>query len=146
VHIDVGQVDKVMGKAFLVREDTFRAAGEAYAMMEPYAVVASYKNGTLDLWMPNAGPHVRAKALSNLLKIPLNRVRVRHIHSGGAFGGRSEVAPGDLVASLLSIKAGRPADVDFDTDQLPPVREAAIRARLASAKTIAEVERAFTDD
>ena len=117
VQIDVGEVDKAMGKAFLVREDTFSAAGEAYAMMEPYAVVASYKNGFLDLWMPNAGPHVRAKALSNLLKMPLNKVRVRHINSGGAFGGRSEVAPGDLVASLLSIKADRPVKLVLSREE-----------------------------
>lgn len=117
VHIDVGEVDRALDKAYLVREDTFRAAGEAYAMMEPYAVVASYKNGYLDLWMPNAGPHVRAKALSNLLKIPLNRVRVRHINSGGAFGGRSEVAPGDLVASLLSIQAGRPVKLVLSREE-----------------------------
>jgi len=108
IHIDVGEVDKAMAEAYYVREDTFKAAGEAYAMMEPYAVVASYQNGYLDLWMPNAGPHVRAKALSNLLKIPLNKVRVRHINSGGAFGGRSEVSPGDFIASLLSVKSGRP--------------------------------------
>jgi CO/xanthine dehydrogenase Mo-binding subunit len=108
VHIDVGDVDRAMAEAYLVREDTFSAAGEAYAMMEPYAVLASYKNGYLDLWMPNAGPHVRAKALSNLLKIPLNKVRIRHINSGGAFGGRSEVSPGDFITSLLSIKTGRP--------------------------------------
>ncbi len=117
VHIDVGEVDRAMEKAYLVREDTFQAAGEAYAMTEPYAVLASYKNGYLDLWMPNAGPHVRAKALSNLLKIPLNRVRVRHINSGGAFGGRSEVAPGDLVASLLSIKAGRPVKLVLSREE-----------------------------
>ncbi|RPI88980.1 MAG: aldehyde oxidase, partial [Spirochaetales bacterium] len=117
VHIDVGEVDKAMGKAFLVREDTFRAAGEAYAMMEPYAVVASYNNGFLDLWMPNAGPHVRAKALSNLLKMRLNKVRVRHITSGGAFGGRSEVSPGDLVASLLSIKTGRPVKLVLSREE-----------------------------
>lgn len=117
VHIDVGEVDKAMAKAYLVREDTFKAAGEAYAMMEPYAVVASYANGYLDLWMPNAGPHVRAKALSNLLKIPLNRVRVRHINSGGAFGGRSEVAPGDLVASLLTIKSGRPVKLVLSREE-----------------------------
>jgi len=117
VHIDVGDVDKAMGEAFLVREDTFRAAGEAYAMMEPYAVVASYANGFLDLWMPNAGPHVRAKALSNLLRMPLNKVRVRPVHSGGAFGGRSEVSPGDLVASLLSIKAGRPVKLALSREE-----------------------------
>ncbi|WP_028323006.1 xanthine dehydrogenase family protein molybdopterin-binding subunit [Desulfatiglans anilini] len=117
VHIDVGEVDKAMEEAFLVREDTFRAGGEAYAMMEPYAVVASYSNGFLDLWMPNAGPHVRAKALSNLLKMPLNRVRVRPINSGGAFGGRSEVSPGDLVASLLSIKTGKPVKLVLSREE-----------------------------
>ncbi|RLA85271.1 MAG: aldehyde oxidase, partial [Deltaproteobacteria bacterium] len=108
VHIEVGDVDKAFKEAYLVREDTFRAAGEAYAMMEPYAVVAHYHDGYLDLWCPNAGPHVRAKALSNLLGLPLNRVRVRHTTIGGAFGGRSEVQPADFIASLLSMKTGRP--------------------------------------
>ncbi len=117
IHIDVGEVDRAMEKAYLVREDTFKAAGEAYAMMEPYAVVASFKSGYLDLYMPNAGPHVRAKALSNMLKLPLNRVRIRHINSGGAFGGRSEVAPGDLVASLLAIKSGRPVKLVLSREE-----------------------------
>ena len=108
VHIEVGEVDDAFAKADLVREDTFKASGEAYATMEPYAVVASYANGYLDLWVPNAGPHVRAKALANLLRMPLNRVRVKHINIGGHFGARSEVSPGDLVTSLLSIKTGRP--------------------------------------
>ncbi|WP_218187975.1 xanthine dehydrogenase family protein molybdopterin-binding subunit [Desulfosarcina cetonica] len=86
-------------------------------MMEPYAVVASYRNGYLDLWMPNAGPHVRAKAIANLLKMPLNKVRVRHINSGGAFGGRSEVAPGDLVASLLAMKSGKPVKLVLSREE-----------------------------
>ncbi len=108
VHIETGDVDEAFARSDLIREDTFQAAGEAYATLEPYAVVASYANGYLDLWMPNAGPHVRAKALANLLKMPLNRVRVRHINIGGHFGSRSEVSPGDLVTALLSIKTGRP--------------------------------------
>lgn len=117
VHIDVGDVEAGFRESFIVREDTFKAAGEAYAMMEPYAVVAHYNNGYLDLWMPNAGPHVRAKALSNLLKIPLHKVRVRHIFSGGAFGGRSEVSPGDFVTALLSIKAGKPVKLVLSREE-----------------------------
>jgi CO/xanthine dehydrogenase Mo-binding subunit len=108
VHIEVGDVDKAFQQSYLVREDTFHAAGEAYSTLEPYAVMASYNNGRLDFWAPNAGPHVRAKALSNLLKLPLNKVRVRHINVGGHFGARSEISPGDLVTSLLAIKTGRP--------------------------------------
>lgn len=117
VHIDVGDVEAAFRESFIVREDTFKAAGEAYAMMEPYAVVAHYNSGYLDLWMPNAGPHVRAKALSNLLKIPLNKVRVRQVYSGGAFGGRSEVAPGDFMAALLSMKSGRPVKLVLSREE-----------------------------
>jgi len=117
VHIDVGDVESAFRESFIVREDTFKAAGEAYAMMEPYAVVAHYNSGFLDLWMPNAGPHVRAKALSNLLKLPLNKVRVRHVFSGGAFGGRSEVAPGDFITSLLSIKSGKPVKLVLSREE-----------------------------
>ncbi len=117
VHIDVGDVEAAFRESFIVREDTFKVAGEAYAMMEPYAVVAHYNSGYLDLWMPNAGPHVRAKALSNLLKIPLNKVRVRQVYSGGAFGGRSEVAPGDFMAALLSMKSGRPVKLVLSREE-----------------------------
>lgn len=108
VHIEVGEVERAFDKAYLIKEDTFHAAGEAYSTLEPYAAVASYSSGYLDLWMPNAGPHVRAKALANLLNLPLNRVRVRRISVGGHFGSRSEVSPGDFVTSLLSMKTGRP--------------------------------------
>ena len=109
VNIDVGDVDAAFEDADIILEDTFTSQGETYAMMEPYAVVANYdRDGYLDLWIPNAGPHVRAKALSNLLKLPLNRVRVRKITIGGAFGGRSEVSPSDVVCALLAMKSGRP--------------------------------------
>jgi CO/xanthine dehydrogenase Mo-binding subunit len=108
VHIDVGDIEEGFAKAYLVKEDTFDAAGEAYSTLEPYAVVAHYNSGYMDLWMPNASAHVRAKALSNLLKLPLNKVRVKHINVGGHFGSRSEVSPGDFVTALLSMKTGRP--------------------------------------
>ncbi len=117
VHIEVGDVEEAFAKAHLVREDTFNAAGEAYSTLEPYAVVADFRNGYLDLWMPNASPHVRAKALSNLLKLPLNRVRVRHINVGGHFGSRSEVSPGDFVTSLLALKTGRPVRLSLTREE-----------------------------
>ena len=118
VHIEVGDIQKAFREADIVLEDTFTAAGEMYGMLEPYAVVAHYTpDGYLDIWMPNAGPHVRAKALSNLLKLPLNKIRVHHINSGGAFGGRSEISPGDVVASLLTIKAGRPVKLVYTREE-----------------------------
>ncbi len=106
VRIDVGDVEKAFKASYYVREDTFSAPEESYFQAEPYAVVAQFDNsGNLDIWMPNAGPHLKAKPLSNCLRMPLNKVRVRKITIGGAFGGRSEISPADVICSLLARKA-----------------------------------------
>ena len=53
-------------------------------MAEPLAVVADCDSqGNIDAWFPNAAPHQKAKALSNALNLPLNKVRVRKIAQGG---------------------------------------------------------------
>jgi 4-hydroxybenzoyl-CoA reductase subunit alpha len=118
VDIDVGEVDKAMEEADVVVEDEVYSHGEAYCMMEPYCCVAWYNNdGYMDVWVPNAGPHVRAKALSNLLRLPLNKVRIRHITVGGAFGGRSEVNPNDFVTCLLTMKCRRPVKLVLSREE-----------------------------
>ncbi len=114
VNIDVGDVEKGFAESHYVREDTFRASGETYGMLEPYAVIADYKStGSIELWVPTASPHTKAKALSNLLKIPLNKVIVRRTNVGGALGGRSDVFPLDFITATLSRKARRPVKIVY---------------------------------
>ncbi len=118
VKIDVGDVDKAFEKAYLIREDKFTSNDEAYGMLEPYAVIAYYhSDGSIEIWMPNASPHTKAKALSNLLHIPLNKVIVRRPTIGGAFGGRSDIFPLDFITSLLSIKARRPVKIVYTREE-----------------------------
>ena len=45
--------------------------------------------------------------------------------------------------STKALKAGRSANVDFETDQIAPERQQAIRSRLAAATTPADVQNAF---
>lgn len=118
VPISVGDVEKGFKESHYVREDTFTAAEDSYFQAEPYAVVANFDMaGNLEMWMPNAGPHMKAKPLSNALGIPLNKVRVRKITIGGAFGGRSEIAPGDFVCALLSQKTRRPVKIVYTREE-----------------------------
>ncbi len=118
VKIDVGDVDKGFSASYLVREDTFNAPEESYFQAEPYAVVASFdSSGNLEIWMPNAGPHLKAKPLSNCLRMPLNKVRVRKITIGGAFGGRSEISPADVICALLARKAGVPVKLAYTREE-----------------------------
>ena len=118
VKIDVGDVGRGFAASHYVREDTFSAPEESYFQAEPYAVVAQFDNaGNLDIWMPNAGPHLKAKPLSNCLKMPLNKVRVRKITIGGAFGGRSEISPADVICALLARKARQPVKITYTREE-----------------------------
>jgi 4-hydroxybenzoyl-CoA reductase subunit alpha len=118
VKIDVGDVEKGFNESYLVREDTFRAPEDAYFQGEPYAVAAQFDQaGNLEIWMPNAGPHMKAKPLANVLKIPLNKVRVRKIAIGGAFGGRSEISPADVICAFLARKAHRPVKIVYTREE-----------------------------
>jgi CO/xanthine dehydrogenase Mo-binding subunit len=118
VKIDVGDVEKGFKESYLVREDTFTAPEESYFQAEPFAVVAHFDNsGNLEIWTPNAGPHLKAKPLSNSLKMPLHKVRVRKIAIGGAFGGRSEIAAADVICAMLARKAGRPVKITYSREE-----------------------------
>lgn len=118
VPIEVGDVEAGFKKSHYVREDTYAAPEDSYFQAEPYAVVAQWDlDGNLEMWMPNAGPHMKSKPLSNLLGIPLNKVRVRKIAIGGAFGGRSEISPADMICALLAKKARRPVKIAFTREE-----------------------------
>lgn len=118
VYINVGDVEKGFASSYLVREDTFTAPEDSYFQGEPYAVVAQFDHaGNLEIWMPNAGPHLKAKPLSNVLKMPLNKVRVRKITIGGAFGGRSEISPADVICALLAKKSQRPVKIVYTREE-----------------------------
>ncbi|HEY3277964.1 MAG TPA: xanthine dehydrogenase family protein molybdopterin-binding subunit [Syntrophorhabdaceae bacterium] len=118
VNIDVGDVEKGFRDSYLIVEDEFSAPEDSYFQSEPYAVVAQFdNNGNLEIWMPNAGPHLKAKPLSNCLHMPLSKVRVRKIAIGGHFGGRSEINPADVVCAFLAKKAKLPVKIVYTREE-----------------------------
>lgn len=118
VPIEVGDVEKGFKKSFLVREDRFVDSEYTYCQTEPYAVLVNCDlSGNLEIWTPNASPHTKAKALSNLLEMPLTKVKVRRICTGGAFGGRSDIFPGEFIAALMALKAARPVKLVYTREE-----------------------------
>ncbi|MFC1872003.1 xanthine dehydrogenase family protein molybdopterin-binding subunit, partial [Chloroflexota bacterium] len=117
VRVDEGEVDQALAEADLVLEGSFRGPEEGYCQAEPYAILASFDSTGIDIWCPNAGPHMKARPLSSALGIPTSRVRVRRVYIGGAFGGRSEIQAGDVVACLLSRKARRPVRIVYTREE-----------------------------
>ncbi|MDA8189042.1 MAG: xanthine dehydrogenase family protein molybdopterin-binding subunit [Dehalococcoidales bacterium] len=117
IFVDEGEVDRALEESYLVQEDRFSSPEENYCQLEPYAVLANFDSTGLDIWCPNAGPHMKARPLSNALGIPTSEVRVRKITIGGHGGGRSEVSPADFMAALLSRKARRPVKLVYTREE-----------------------------
>ncbi len=117
VRIDEGEVDKALAEADFVLEGSFRGPEESYCQGEPYAALASFDSTGVDLWCPNAGPHMKGRPLSSALGIPTSKVRLHRVYIGGAFGGRSEISPADVTACLLSRKTWRPVKLVYTREE-----------------------------
>jgi len=118
VPIEVGDVEQGFREAHYVREDRFKSGEHGYYQAEPYAVLVNCDaSGNLEIWLPTASPHTKAKALANLLNMPLHKVKLRKAYSGGAFGGRSDVFPGEFIAALLCLKARRPVKIVYTREE-----------------------------
>lgn len=117
IFVNEGNVEDALSKSSLVEEGRFFSPEESYCQTENYAVVANFDSTGLDIWCPNAGPHMKARPLSNALGIPTSEVRVRKINVGGHFGGRSEISPADFMAALLSKKAKRPVKLVYSREE-----------------------------
>lgn len=118
VDINVGSVDEALKECDYVHTERTVSDEESYFMTEPYAVLVHCdRQGTVEIWMPNASPHTKAKGLANALELPVSKVRVRHVWVGGAFGGRSDMFPGEYIASLLSRKTRRPVRLIYTREE-----------------------------
>lgn len=118
VPIHVGNVDGALKECDYVHTEKTSSEEESYFTTEPYAaLVHCDRQGTVEVWMPNASPHTKAKGLANALELPVSKVRVRHVWVGGAFGGRSDMFPGEYIASLLSRKTRRPVKLVYTREE-----------------------------
>jgi 4-hydroxybenzoyl-CoA reductase subunit alpha len=118
IPIDVGNVEEALKECDYVHKEITSSEEESYFMAEPYAVLVHCdRQGTVEVWMPNASPHTKAKGLANALELPVSKVRVRHVWTGGAFGGRSDMFPGEYIASLLSRKTRRPIRLVYTREE-----------------------------
>jgi 4-hydroxybenzoyl-CoA reductase subunit alpha len=118
VPIDVGHFDAAIKECDYVHAERTVSEEESYFMTEPYAVLIHCDSqGNYEVWMPNASPHTKAKGLANALEVPVSKVRVRHVAVGGAFGGRSDMFPGEYIGALLSRKTRRPVKLVYTREE-----------------------------
>ena len=115
IAIEKGQLDRGMAEADVVVDGEYRAGHQEQLYIEPNGVVAVPENGGVTLYGSLQCPYYVHRALTVLLNLPAEKVRVIQTETGGGFGGKEEY-PSMIAghAALMAMKSGRPAKLIYD--------------------------------
>jgi 4-hydroxybenzoyl-CoA reductase alpha subunit len=116
---EFGNVDEAFSQATHQASGDFRFVGVTHAFTEPHCVIASYEaDGRLTVWSATQVPHYLHRDLAAVMDMPMHKIRVIRPMVGGAFGGKSDPFPHEMIAALLSRKTGRPVKILFDREEV----------------------------
>ena len=120
------QVSQHFGDVDAARAAAARTAGGEYhfdsvthAFTEPHCTLCHLDAaGRLHVITAQQVPHYLHKAMSKVLEIPMERIRIVRPAVGGGFGGKSDPFPHEMVCAKLAIKAGRPVRLLFEREEV----------------------------
>ncbi|MFC2030615.1 xanthine dehydrogenase family protein molybdopterin-binding subunit [Chloroflexota bacterium] len=118
ILIEQGDLDRGFEEADHVFEGVYRTGRPAHCYMEPNACVCRFdKGGRLTIWASTQTPFMVRGILSEVLNIPLSRIRVIVEHMGGGFGGKQDLYQHEFVCALLAQETGRPVKMEYTREE-----------------------------
>jgi 4-hydroxybenzoyl-CoA reductase subunit alpha len=114
-----GDVDAAFARAAFTARVRGTFAGVTHAFTEPFATVAeATPDGRLTVWSATQVPHYLHRSLSEVLGLPMHRIRVIKPEVGGGFGGKSDPLPHEIVCAALALETGRPVKILADREDV----------------------------
>lgn len=109
-----GDVDRGFAEADLIVEGHYSTGRPAPAYMEPNACVCRFDDtGKLTIWSSTQCAFMVRGILSEVLDIPLHKIRVIVEHMGGGFGAKQDIYQHEFVCALLARETGRPVKMEY---------------------------------
>ncbi len=114
-----GDVESAFAQAHVVVEGSYRLNYVTTACLGTMAAIASWSSpgspeASLTMWSTTQVPFLYQRDLAEALGITGDRVRVIQPPVGGNFGRGLDLYPIDIIAALLSRRAGRPVKIAFE--------------------------------
>ena len=115
ITIEKGRLDDGFAAADVIVEGEYRMGHQEQLYIEPNGVVAMPENGGITVFGSMQCPYYVHRALTVLLDLPGDKVRVVQTETGGGFGGKEEY-PSMIAghAALLAKKSGRAVKLIYD--------------------------------
>ena len=116
ITIDKGDLEEGFAIADIVIEGEYRTGHQEQLYIEPNGMIAvPEEDGGITVYGSMQCPYYVHRALTVLLGLPADQVRVVQTETGGGFGGKEEY-PSMIAghAALLARKSGRPVKLVYD--------------------------------
>src|SRR5918996_3549707 len=108
----VGDVESALASAAKVIEGRYEYPFQSHASMGPACAVADVRADAVTVWMGGLKPYPLRQAMAEMLKVPVEKVRVVWMPGPGSYGmNDADDAAGD--AALLSQAVGKPVRVQW---------------------------------
>lgn len=112
IKAEAGDVEAAFAGSDLVLEERYTTPAVHHYAIEPHVCLADWDGRKLTVWTPGQNIFAFRVILSEVLDLPVNRVRVIKPPVGGAFGGKLEAVLEPVVA-FLAMKTGRPVRMEL---------------------------------
>ncbi len=111
IQYKLGDPEKGFQEADFVIEREFTTSTVHQGYIEPHNATALWNaDGNLTVWCSTQGAFMAQRQLSDVLQIPVSKIKVIPAEIGGGFGGKIPIYL-EPVAALLSRKTGRPVKI-----------------------------------
>lgn len=117
-NFNFGDVEEGFRSSYHVREDHFFSQGLSHAALEPRAALAHFDTSDkLTVRTGTQSPYGVRQDLSLALGLPASKIRVIKPFVGGGFGGKGDLMPHEVAASLLAMKARQPVKIGLTREE-----------------------------
>ncbi len=109
-----GDVEKALEESHLVIDMEFETGYQEHAYLETQGAVAWWDGNTMTIWGSMQCPYYVQNDVAEVLRLPLSKVRVIQLETGGGFGGKEDVPSYIAVkAALLSYLTMKPVKLVY---------------------------------
>lgn len=113
IKVGKGDLDAGFAQSDVIVEHTFFTPFMEHLFMEPECSIAvPREDGGMDLYEGSQIPYEDRRQVAEALGLAHERVRIRGQKTGGAFGGKEDIA-GQIHAALLAQTTGKPVKLLF---------------------------------